>query len=346
MINLCSGDNRDYCEYIHKGLSFGVEGSIPEITVKSFSPTPQIHHPGFQLLSIVDPTQMTFAQESLLHRPCILPDQSGIFTAYTWWIIATICVLLILNIQRIRHFRLTKPINHFLTPSPARSDPSPLLQDSANAQSPIWSPHTPFMPPKSPRPQMPSSFRTPMAPATPTFRASSRPMTPQGYDTPMPSPQFIPPHDEEDVMFPDQYAIQRDVRRPNDEEWTSIEREEFFDSSFQTAAIDEPRSHSSPSQFISAPRNMLTHHRRQSSWLPVWSKTFVWKGRRRRVVFRIPRLSSCWGGCKDIIEILRDADQRTLLRRRRGILVSTLIETFSVLWPAGIMWLIINFWMF
>ncbi|KAF5354930.1 hypothetical protein D9756_005402 [Leucocoprinus leucothites] len=232
-----TGDNRDYCEYFHNGTSFNAEDSIPEITVKSFSPAPQIRRPGFQLLSIVDPTNLEPSQrpQSLTHRPCLLPDQRIVLIGYVGWAIATLCILLTLNVQRIRQFRLSKPINPSLTPSPTRShQTSPLLQVSNHSLSPIWSPHTLFPPvtPQSSRSQIPSIFRTPMAPATPTFRASSRPMTPQGFnESPMLSPQLMPPmHDDEDAMFPDQYTIHRDVRRVNDEEWTPVGREDYFDS--------------------------------------------------------------------------------------------------------------------
>ncbi|KAF9451972.1 hypothetical protein P691DRAFT_661989 [Macrolepiota fuliginosa MF-IS2] len=340
-----SGDDRDYCEYTHEGTSFGVAGSIPEITVKSYSPAPQIRRPGFQLVSIIDPMNSA-SQPSLLHRSCLLPNQSSIFTAYIWWSVLTLCILLILNVQRVRYFRLTKPIGLSLTPSPSTNNhTSPLLHQDTGALSPVWSPHTPFIPPTSPRPQIPSSFRTPMAPGTPTFRATSGPAISQGFGSPMLSPQLLSPmHDDEDSMFPDRYTTQREVRsHPNDEEWTPIGRDDYFDSSSQVGhGIDEPQPFSPPSQFISAPGNGLTHHRRQSSVSLGWSWTFVLKGRRRRITLRVPRLSTCWSGCKDVVEVLRDADRRTLLRRRRGIFASTLIESISVFWPAGVVWLVIN----
>lgn len=337
-----SGDNRDYCEYTHKGSSFEVEGLIPEITVKSFSLAPQIRRPGLQLLSLIDPNEATPSRPSLLHRPCLLPNQSMVFAAYTWWSVATLSILLILNVRRIKNFRLKK---QFQSGSPNQSNSSPLLQDTQGSSLPVWSPHALFTPPKSPKPQMPSPFRSPGASASPMYRASSRPMTPQGHESPMPGSQLIPTHDGEDLMFPDRYVTQRDVHYPNDEEWIPIGREDSLDSNPQVA-VSDPRLHPAPSRFISAPGTLQTHRRQQSTWRPIWSKTFVLGGRRRRFALAIPRLPACWGACKDVVEILRDADQRTILRRRRGIIMSTLIETFTVLWPAGIFWLIVNFWMF
>ncbi|KXN85336.1 hypothetical protein AN958_11436 [Leucoagaricus sp. SymC.cos] len=354
-----SGDNRDYCEYVHRGTSFDVAGQIPEITVKSFSPAPHIRRPGFQLLSIVDPINLTASKESqsLLHRPCLLPDQTIIFAGYFWWTITTLCILFILNVRRIRQFRLTKAINPSLTPSPTRShQTSPLHQDTSDTLSSVWSPHTPFPlnPPKSPRGLMPTTFRTPVAPATQTFRASSRPMTPNSFGESMLSPQLIPPmHDDEDSLFPDQYTIQRGMRHLNDEECRPIGREEFLEPGSElvngtpaNTNVAEPRAFSSPSQFISAPKSASTHPRRQSTWKLIWSKTFVLGGRRRVFRIHVPRMSAWWVGFTEILEVLRDADQRTLLRRRRGIVASTLVESVSIFWPAGIVWLVINCWMF
>ncbi len=333
---MCSGDNRDYCEYVHEGTSFGVVGSIPEITVKSFSPAPQIRRPGFQLLSIINPTNLPSSQPSLLHRPCLLPDHSAIFSMYTWWLIVTFCILLALNGRRSRRFRLTRPPDLLLTSS-HRNRVSPAFED-ANALPPIWSPHTPFAPSTSPRTPISSPFRTPMGSATPTFHASSQSITFQGYDSPMLSPQLIPAsHDEEDSMFPDQYSVHRQVRHLRDEEWTPVS----FELNPQAA---ETQRFDPPSHFISAPGIQPTHHRRGSSWSSSlsWSYTFVLNGKRRRISLRIPSLAACWAWCKDAIEFLKDADRRALLQRRRGITASTFIESFSVLWPGMVVWFVVN----
>ncbi|KAJ3566466.1 hypothetical protein NP233_g6984 [Leucocoprinus birnbaumii] len=349
-----SGDNRDYCEYFHKGSSFNAEESIPEITVKSFSPAPHIRRPGFELLSLVDPTGLDSTQrrEALLHRPCLLPDRKIIISGYMGWIIMTLLILLALNVRRIRQFRLSKQISPSMTPSPNQSHQgSPLLQEINGHLSPVWSPHTPFLPPtpRSSRDQIPATFRTPMAPATPTLRASSGPMTPQTlHDSPMLSAQLMPPmYDEEDVMFPDQYAIHREGRHAKDEEWTPIAREDFLDSDLSPSDNEESRAYSPPSQFISAPGSAFTHHRKPSAWRVIWSQTFTVGGRRRKIILlRLPRFSAWWRSFLDLIEIIKDADRRTLLRRRRGIIASTLIESISVLWPACVTWLVINCWMF
>jgi len=53
-----------------------------------------------------------------------------------------------------------------------------------------------------------------------------------------------------------------------------------------------------------------------------------------------------WAAFRAVLEILRDADQRSLSRKRRGVVASTLIESISIFWPAGVIWLMINCWMF
>jgi len=127
-----SGDNRDYCEYLHKGTSFSAEESIPEVTVKSFSPTPQIRRPGFQLLSIISPVDRE-TTKSLLHRPCLLPDRRLNSFGYMGWTFTMFCILLILNVQRIRRFRLSKPVNHSSVPSRTQIHQTPSSsQDATN----------------------------------------------------------------------------------------------------------------------------------------------------------------------------------------------------------------------
>jgi hypothetical protein len=192
----------------------------------------------------------------------------------------------------------------------------------------------------------------PVAPATPTFRASSRPMTPQGSnDLLMLSPQLIPSvHDDEDSMFPDQYTIRRDVHHLADEEWTLMGRGEYYDSGSQytsgtLSGGDGSTEFSSPSQFIPASGGMHAHYKGRRTWTILWSKTFMLGGKRRRILLSVPRLSAWWSESLEFLEILRDVDRRTFLKRR-GIFISTLLESISVFWPAGVVWLVINCWIF
>ncbi|WWC91304.1 uncharacterized protein L201_006247 [Kwoniella dendrophila CBS 6074] len=69
-----SGDDHDYCEHRHPQ-------GIREVTIKSFSSSTGIRRPGFQLLSLVPPPSTGYAG-SITHadRPCLLPDQSGVYS--------------------------------------------------------------------------------------------------------------------------------------------------------------------------------------------------------------------------------------------------------------------------
>jgi hypothetical protein len=79
-----SGDDHDYCEYIHTSH----ERRIPEVTVKSLSIAMGIRQPGFQLLSLSGKTR-THA-----HQPCLLPDQVRIYCwVYAPLVLATIVLV-------------------------------------------------------------------------------------------------------------------------------------------------------------------------------------------------------------------------------------------------------------
>ena len=76
-----SGDDHDYCEYIHHfgSLEDLPRLSIPETTVKTLSMVMNVRRPGFQLLSLA-PTQLR-DQDIPTYRdvPCLLPDQLRIY---------------------------------------------------------------------------------------------------------------------------------------------------------------------------------------------------------------------------------------------------------------------------
>ena len=81
--------------------------SIPEITVKSFSMAMGVRRPGYQLLSLIPPTgshptgSHQDEDRSVAHRPCLLPDQLGIYlSVYVPLIVLTLIVLLGSNIRR------------------------------------------------------------------------------------------------------------------------------------------------------------------------------------------------------------------------------------------------------
>jgi len=194
-------------------------------------------------------------------------------------------------------------------------------------------PQTPLI---MPRNQTLPTSRSPVASATPSFRT----LTPQGVRTS--SPQLkCSVHDDEDPMFPSRYNIYRDASYFNDQGWAPIDYSMDSDTSVLAMLNEDPRGLPSPSQSIPALGNVLKHPSAWKSW------TFV-IGRRQRqlILFCISRLSVWWAAFLPMLKILRDGDQKSLSRRKRGIVTSTLIESISIFWPAGVIWLLINCWMF
>ncbi|PUU78019.1 Metallo-dependent phosphatase-like protein [Tuber borchii] len=77
-----SGDDHDYCEVEHAG-------NIKEVTVKSFSWAMGVRRPGFYMASLYTGNASPDA-ESVQGRLCLLPDQWGVFSAYTFMLLVTI----------------------------------------------------------------------------------------------------------------------------------------------------------------------------------------------------------------------------------------------------------------
>ncbi|CDO69293.1 hypothetical protein BN946_scf184976.g12 [Trametes cinnabarina] len=105
-----SGDDHDYCEYVHSLSVTDREGPvvpllIPEITVKSFSMAMGIRRPGYQLLSLIPPSASPEGP-TIAQTPCLLPDQLGIYLSiYVPLFVITLAALLLSNMRRscLRH---------------------------------------------------------------------------------------------------------------------------------------------------------------------------------------------------------------------------------------------------
>ncbi|KAJ7072198.1 hypothetical protein C8F01DRAFT_1243274 [Mycena amicta] len=307
-----SGDNRDYCEYNH-AVDIEAEEippTIREISIKSFSMSVHIKRPGFQMLSLVDPLP---SGTSIADAPCLLPDTANIYSAlYTPFALLTLILILVSNVYRSRRLRNV--------PLP----PISLSPLSSNGHSPNqlgtaapWSPFTPAIP-ISPQHQLPPSLRTPNATPGPTMRAS-RPATPLG--SPMLSPQIIfqPEEDDEDALYSAQYAIQRNGHM-EDEEWPA------------------PRDDPAPSFFLPAPGNPKLAVT-SSSWSRSW--TFVFRGRRRRITMSVPS----WSSVRELVTQLAPGGDSDMLLRRRGVFWATVVDTFGILWPTLLLWMIFAWWM-
>ncbi|EAU91469.2 hypothetical protein CC1G_01958 [Coprinopsis cinerea okayama7 len=234
---LKTGDNRDYCEYSHTNPDDA--HSIREVTLKSFSMSVHIQRPGFQLLSIMDPSDSSTPlanpnPNTIADTPCFLPNQSKIYTSfYTPLFILTVLALFLLNYTARRKGRGRYRYNSLppirigagdsgSTSSSGRSSPVHLRAPSNTlvwATTPTWSPYSPNTP-LSPRPGnnvgLPGVLRTPHSASgfnstgPPTFRASSRPGTPTlGGSLVVPESPFrgvSVDEEDEDPMQPSQYS--------------------------------------------------------------------------------------------------------------------------------------------
>jgi hypothetical protein len=291
--------------------------------VKSFSLANHIHHPGFQLLSLADPSSDPSASRpSLLDTPCHLPDQYGIyFSTYGLFLAFTGIFLLILTVYKSRQLEKRIPHMEPLTISPNSSGQN---TPSLDPESAIWSPYTAPVP-TSPRSALPSYLRTPNAAAGPTFRAS-RPATPLG--SPLLTPMFYPPEDEDESMYPMQYATRRDNRpREKDDEWSPEH--------------DRISSDSQIPHFTSAPR--LKHIPKQSL---SWSWTFVFRGRRRRMTLAAPGPAGLYKSIAGATSLLVGKGEKNSFAAHRGVLHTAFLDGLLIIWPAAAMWVILAWWMY
>ena len=76
-----SGDDHDYCEYIHYSDLLGARPrqAIPEITVKTLSMVMNVRRPGFQLLSLAPTELRDHDIPTYKDVACLLPDQLRIY---------------------------------------------------------------------------------------------------------------------------------------------------------------------------------------------------------------------------------------------------------------------------
>ncbi|KAK0454946.1 Metallo-dependent phosphatase-like protein [Armillaria borealis] len=96
-----SGDDHDYCDYRHEFRLDGQLRHAREITVKSFSMAMGVRRPGFQLLSLVPPSEVSGSSHA--NKPCLLPDQLGIYlNIYVPLIVLSLLSLLLVNLSRTR----------------------------------------------------------------------------------------------------------------------------------------------------------------------------------------------------------------------------------------------------
>jgi hypothetical protein len=305
---------------------------VKEVTIKSFSTTRHIRRPGFQLLSLVSPTNLSPSRstsqthpQSFEAAPCFLPSHQGIYTSiYIPFAIFTLFALLVCNLlhKRVPSSKSTPQIS-----ISSRTSPHIKIRGRNSVPPPgspgwqTWSPMSPFSPiHDSPNRSIPPSMRTPSL-APPTLRASSRPATPAG--SPLLTPAFG--HDEEDEhaqedMRPTQYALRRD-RVYSSGDWSPGHDDDDRISDSERADPDETPE-SPPSFFLPTSG---------SSDRSDWSWTFVFRGRRRRLTLHPASLVIL----RPIVRALTVGS-----RRRRSLIRAVLDDIISVGWVIVVSWVV------
>ncbi|KAJ4477028.1 hypothetical protein C8J55DRAFT_561678 [Lentinula edodes] len=296
---------------------------IPEITVKSFSPSKHILRPGFQLLSLADPDPTARFHQSIAHDLCLLPDQKFIhWRLYAGFAYFTMIVLILFNIRRRRRLSphaLLTPLSHHISLTGIPS-PYPSL---------VTAPWTSYAPPSptSPRGSLPGTIRTPNAFSGPTFRSASRPGTPRTA-APLLSP--IPYHHEEaedDSLYPPQYANIR-PHMLEEETWSPEHLDHLGDSENGSLIMSPYLAPNGPQK------------RRPWSW--TW--TFAFRGRRRRMTIHAPSMS--WSAFSDLMAFLGDGVSADVKFKQRGIIQSIVIDFLSVAWMFVVAWTVMAWWSF
>lgn len=289
----------------------GTGADIREVTVKSFSNANHIRNPGFQLLSLVDPSSVSDpTQKSFIDRPCVLPDQYGIYSSiYAPFFIFTTLILVVHAVVRSRRYRGLHIQRLSISPQSSTQSTPNLAPNSA-----IWSPYTPALR-SSPRGMLPSHLRTPSTPAGPTLRAS-RPSTPLG--SPLLPPVAFPQEDDDEAMYPTHYTTWREGYSVDEDDQTP----DYNGVDFNTRL-----------PHFSSTGN--TKPSMKQGWS--WSWTFVFRGRRRRITLRVPVLI-----CRTILALGLVSKDRSHVRHH--IIHTVMRDGFSTFWPPLILWTLVAWW--
>ncbi|EIW82858.1 Metallo-dependent phosphatase [Coniophora puteana RWD-64-598 SS2] len=369
-----SGDDHDYCEVTHmlrrKDGGLTPETIIPEITVKSFSPSKFIRRPGFELLSLIPPTPSSSLSSSdadarsFAYDQCLLPDTQRIWhTIYIPCGVLTALLLVYVNTTRSRHHRRVSSLAP-ISLSPQGSPPPRHQQHQQQQQRPesaIWSTFSPARPspgmgPVSPTSPLPPSLRVPSGKggAPGTFHASSStPGGPTPRDSPLLSPIaiFSDEDDREDALTPAHYLAPYPYARPaagagngsghgsghghgNGNGLLNGHGHGARMGGYFEEEEAPPRRARSDSLFGSG-------RGAQKGWS--WSWSFVLGGRRRRMTIKVPAvvLRVVW----PLHRQLMVGESGALGRKRRGLLRRLAGDVLSVAWPAVAAWSVVG-WLF
>lgn len=295
-----------------------------EVTVKSFSEARGIRRPGFQLLTLFQPSPALTTTH--LDIPCFLPNADGIYyTVYVPLALVTVMLLLICNIRQPRRYQASTIEADAVSSSSEGSPPllSPLL----------LSPNPPASIQLSVRSPMPNS-------ASKIYSASHARLAPRPSSplvSPLPSPRLTPlkiEDDDYDELYPAQYATRRDDRPPVFLNGIPPEFQRFQ---------PENRVFTPLSAKFPAPDRLLPRfiHRRAASLNYTWS--FVFGGKRRRISVPIVTREHVLALCQHSAVFTWD-----LVKGRRvggaNLARDMFMDCLSVFLAAGVTWSAICWW--
>ena len=295
---------------------------IREVTVKTFSEARNIRRPGFQLLTVFQPSPALTATH--LDMPCFLPNAQGIYyTVYLPLALLTVFLLLICNIRQPRRYQ-----------APTVDDEA--TSDGSDAISPLPSPSLLTLNPPT---SIQINVRSPVPNSASKFYSASHARLAPRMLSPLPSPLNSPrplEDDDYDELYPAQYATRRDDMPPVFLNGIPPEFQQFDPESRLRTPLSA--KFPAPDPLRQLPR--LTH-RRGASAKYTWS--FVFGGRRRRISVPIITPERAWAWCRSSASFVTD-----LLRGRRvggvDLTRDLLMDCLSVFFTAGLTWSVLCWW--
>lgn len=297
-----------------------------EVTVKTFSEARGIRRPGFQLLTLFQPSPALTTTH--LDMPCFLPNVHGIYyTVYLPLALLTVFLLLICNIRQPRRYQAST------------IEDETMFGDSTGS-SPLLSP---LMLSPNPPASIQINVRSPVPNSTSKFYSASHARLTPRMLTPLPSPLPSPrssalniDDDDYDELYPAQYATRRDDTPPVFLNGIPPEFQRFQPENRLLTPLSA--KFPAPDQKRQLPRFT---HRRAASLNYTWS--FVLGGRRRRVSLPILTREHLWAWCRYSVSFVMD-----LVRGRRvggaNLTRDMLMDCLSVFLAASLTWSAICWW--
>ena len=296
---------------------------IREATVKTFSEAKGIRRPGFQLLTLFQPSPALTTTH--LDMPCFLPNAHGIYyTVYLPLAFLTVLLLLICNIRQPRRYKESTIEDEV---GFDRSDGSPPLL-------------SPLLLTPNPPTSIQINVRSPMPNSSSKFYSASHArLTPRMLSqlpSPLPSPRPSVSDDDYDELYPAQYATRRDDLPPVFLNGIPPEFQQFQPEN----RILTPLSAKFPGPDPMRQPPRFTHRRAAS---PNYTWSFVLWGRRRRISLPILTLEQIWAWCRYFAFFVGD-----LLRGRRvggaNLARDMFMDCLSVFLAAGLTWSVVCRW--